>query len=154
MYSVLLLVIPKVRMARTTQKDMEKHPRRRRQQTKKKRQNNTNTVLDMGKVLRCNASSSICSSHRPPSAAISGTGGARKRRVNSQPAKKKKKGFDQDQALYCTIHDKQDSSHTHTPSGGVRLANPEAVRTHVPKPCAQPLTDPLPKVGARCRGCA
>lgn len=35
---------------------------------------------------------------------------------SQQPAsqQKKKKGFDQDQALYCTIHDKQDSSHTHT----------------------------------------
>jgi hypothetical protein len=30
---------------------------------------------------------------------------------------------------------------------GVAADKPESVRTHVPKPCAQPLTDPLPKVG-------
>lgn len=144
MYSVLLLVIPKVRMARTTQKDMEKHPRQDvdvNKHTQKKKKIRTRTVLDMGKVLRCNAQA-------PPYRAQE-----ERETKSQQPAsqqKKKKKGFDQDQALYNPRQTRQHT--THTPSKGVHLAKAEAVRTHVPKPCPQPLTDPLPKVGARCRG--
>lgn len=64
--------------------------------------------------------------------------------TETDPSTASKKGFGQAQGP-------PRQTHRHTPlPRGVHAAKPEAVRTHVPKPCAQPLADPLPKVGARC----